>query len=264
MKTVILIPARYASTRYPGKPLVALRQPDGTEKTLIRMTWEAARSVGGIDAVYVTTDDERIRAEAESFGAGVIMTSDRCENGTARCADALARSGIGADLVINLQGDAPLTPPWFVEALAGAMAVDPEIAVATPVLRCDALTYGHFVEDRRNGRVGGTTAVFDTRGDALYFSKEVIPWLPGNVSFGDEPIPVFHHVGVYAYRPAALAAYSGWAPGTLERLEGLEQLRFLENGMKVRCVEVHARGRVFWELNNPADVARIENVLKTM
>ena len=156
MKTVLLIPARYASTRYPGKPLARLRQPDGTTKTLIRMTWEAARSVTGIDAIYVATDDDRIRAEAESFGAEVVTTSESCENGTARCADALAQAGIAADLVVNLQGDAPLTPPWFVEALVTAMKADPDAAVATPVLRCDALTYGHFVEDRRNGRVGGT------------------------------------------------------------------------------------------------------------
>ena len=262
MKTVLLIPARYASTRYPGKPLAALRQPDGTTKTLIRMTWEAARTVPGIDAIYVATDDDRIRAEAESFGAEVVTTSGSCENGTARCADALARAGIAADLVVNLQGDAPLTPPWFIEALITAMKADQEIAVATPVLRCDAVTYGHFVEDRRKGQVGGTTAVFDTSGDALYFSKEVIPYLPDGVQAGGEPIPVFHHVGVYAYRPEALSAYAGWTTGALEALEGLEQLRFLENGMKMRCVEVDARGRVFWELNNPADVARIEAVLE--
>lgn len=264
MKTVILIPARYASVRYPGKPLATLRQPDGTTKTLIRMAWEAARTVNGINGVYVATDDDRIRSEAESFGAEVVMTSSACENGTARCADALARAGLSADLVVNFQGDAPLTPPWFVEALISAMSADPEVAMATPVLRCDALTYGHFVEDRRNGRVGGTTAVFDVHGNALYFSKEVVPWVPESALKGGAPIPVFHHVGVYAYRPEALAAYSGWKPGRLEALEGLEQLRFLENDMKVRCVEVDARGRIFWELNHPADVARIEAVLEAV
>ncbi len=139
------------------------------------------------------------------------------------------------------------------------MGSDPAAQVATPVLRCDRQTYDMFVEDRQAGRVGGTCAVFDRNLHGLYFSKEVIPWIaPGRVP---DPVPVFHHVGVYAYRPDALRAYVGWPEGELERREGLEQLRFLENGGVVACVEVEARGRVFWELNNPEDVPRIEAVL---
>lgn len=261
MKTVIIIPARYASTRYPGKPLVELTQSDGTKKSLIQMSWEAAKAVSGVDSVYVATDDDRIKAAAEAFGADIIMTSEACENGTARCADALANADLDADLIVNLQGDAPLTPAWFVEDLIAAMRDDPDAEVATPVVQCDPLTYGHFVEDRKAGRVGGTTAVFDVKQHALYFSKEVLPYIdPAKVP--DADIPVFHHVGVYAYRPSALAAYVGWPEGGLEKREGLEQLRFLENGRTVRCVIVEGRGRVFWELNNPADVARIESVLK--
>lgn len=257
MKTVLMIPARYASTRYPGKPLAELRQKDGTTKTLIQMTWEAAQDVGGVDAIYVVTDDDRIRDAAEGFGASVLMTSPQAANGTERCAEALAQ--VDADLVVNLQGDAPLTPPWFVEALIERMTSDPAAQVATPVLRCDRKTYDMFVEDRKAGRVGGTTAVFDTNLHGLYFSKEVIPYIaPGKMP---DPVPVFHHVGVYAYRPAALAAYTGWPEGELEKREGLEQLRFLENGATVACVEVDAKGRLFWELNNPEDVPRIEAVL---
>ncbi|MGY6705530.1 3-deoxy-manno-octulosonate cytidylyltransferase [Roseinatronobacter sp.] len=260
MKTVLFIPARYASTRYPGKPLVTLRQRDGSAKSLIQMSWEAALRVRGVDAVYVATDDDRIADAARGFGADVVMTSESCENGTARCADALARLAIAPDLVINLQGDAPLTPPWFVEALIDAMQADPTVGMATPVLRCDRQTYDNFIDDRRNGRVGGTTAVFDRNMNALYFSKEVLPFIDaGKVP---DPIPVFHHVGVYAYRPSALAEYAAIPPCTLENLEGLEQLRFLYGGIPVRCVEVDARGRVFWELNNPMDVARIESALQ--
>ncbi|SLN62235.1 3-deoxy-manno-octulosonate cytidylyltransferase [Pseudooctadecabacter jejudonensis] len=263
MKTVILIPARYASTRYLGKPLVALDQPDGTRKTLIEMTWDVARQVNGVDAVFVATDDDRIADAARAFGADVIMTAEACENGTARCADALTRAGIEADLIVNLQGDAPLTPAWFLEDLIAAMQDDPSAQVATPVLQCDAQTYAMFVEDRQAGRVGGTTAVFNTKGHALYFSKEVIPYIdPGKVP--DTDIPVFHHVGVYAYRPAALAQYTTFPEGTLETREGLEQLRFLENGMTVACVIVDAKGRVFWELNNPEDKPRIEKALRDM
>lgn len=263
MKTVILIPARYASTRYPGKPLAELTLPDGNKKSLIRMSWEAAQTVQGVDAVYVATDDTRIKEAAEAFGAEVIMTSESCENGTARCADALANAGIEADLIVNLQGDAPLTPAWFIEDLIAAMKADPEAQVATPVLQCDPLTYGHFVEDRKAGRVGGTTAVFNAKGHALYFSKEVLPYIDED-KVPDENIPVYHHVGVYAYRPDALAAYTSWPVSQLETLEGLEQLRFLVNGTTVRCVIVEGRGRVFWELNNPEDVPRIESVLKDL
>jgi 3-deoxy-manno-octulosonate cytidylyltransferase (CMP-KDO synthetase) len=264
VKTVIFIPARYASTRYPGKPLAMLRQQDGSHKSLIQMSWEAASQIKGVDAVYVATDDSRIAEAAEAFGAKVVMTSEQCENGTARCADALANLAADIsetpDLVINFQGDAPLTPPWFVEALIEAMQADPSVGMATPVLRCDRQTYDNFVEDRKNGRVGGTTAVFDKNMNALYFSKEVLPYIdPGKLP---NPIPVFHHVGVYGYRPQALAAYVAQPTCQLETLEGLEQLRFLYAGTPVRCVEVDARGRLFWELNNPNDVARIEAALE--
>lgn len=263
MDTVILIPARYASQRYPGKPLVGLRGATGETRSLIRRSWDAAMAVTGVDAVFVATDDDRIADEARSFGADVVMTSTRCRNGTERCADALTRLGARPDVVINLQGDAPMTPPWFVEALADCMRNDPQVAVSTPVLRCDAEAHRGFLEDRAAGRVGGTTAVFAANGDALYFSKEVIPYT-GRTYADGETCPVFHHVGVYAYRPAALDAYLSWDEGPLERLEGLEQLRFLENGMPVRCVEVEARGRAFWELNNPEDVPRIEAKLAEM
>ena len=263
MRVLIVIPARYASTRYPGKPLVALRGARGEERPLIRRSWDAAMQVRGIARVVVATDDDRIASAARGFGADVVMTSEACRNGTERCADALARLGEDAEIVVNLQGDAPLTPPWFVEALVAALAGAPDMAVATPVLRTEGAALQGFRADRRAGRVGGTTVVFDRARRALYFSKEVIPFCPGD--FADDAMtPVFHHVGVYAYRPAALAAYGGWDPGPLELLEGLEQLRFVENGMPVLCVEVEARGRAFWELNNPQDVPRIEAMLARM
>ncbi|PYE82193.1 3-deoxy-manno-octulosonate cytidylyltransferase [Pseudoroseicyclus aestuarii] len=260
MRSVIVIPARHASTRYPGKPLAELTLPDGSRKSLIRLSWEAAQAVPGVAKILVATDDDRIRQAAEGFGAEVVMTSQACRNGTERVAEAMVSAGIEADVVVNLQGDAPLTPPWFVEALIAEMAADPGVGMATPVLRCDAKSYAMFVEDRQAGRVGGTTAVLDRNRDALYFSKEVVPYLdPGRLP---DPLPVFHHVGVYAYRPAALAAYGGWEPGPLETAEGLEQLRFLENGQTIRCTPVEAQGRVFWELNNPQDIPRIEAALK--
>ncbi|MFN4204524.1 MAG: 3-deoxy-manno-octulosonate cytidylyltransferase [Tabrizicola sp.] len=258
MKTLIAIPARFASTRYPGKPLVVLRGPDG-EKTLIHRSWEAAIAVKGIDRVVVATDDDRIADHARGFGAEVVMTSSAARNGTERCAEVAAKLP-GFDVVVNLQGDAPLTPAWFVEDLVAGLAGDASADIATPVLRCDGRAVAGFQADRRAGRVGGTTAVFGAGGRALYFSKEVIPYTGFDYA-PDDPTPVFHHVGVYAYRPAALAAYPTWPIGPLEQLEGLEQLRFLEQGRPVLCVEVQSRGRKFWELNNPSDVPVIEAMI---
>ena len=261
MTTLIAIPARYASTRYPGKPLVSLKGPDG-EKTLIRRSWEAAMAVKGVDRVVVATDDDRIRTHAEAFGAEVVMTSSDAQNGTERCAEVAAKLP-GYDVVVNLQGDAPLTPAWFVEDLVRGLLADPGADIATPVLRCDGRALNGFLADRRAGRVGGTTAVFGAGMRGLYFSKEVIPFTAKTYS-DDAETPVFHHVGVYAYRPAALAAYPAWHVGPLEKLEGLEQLRFLENGRQVLCVEVQAQGRQFWELNNPSDVPVIEAMMAEM
>lgn len=263
MSVLIVIPARYASSRYPGKPLVALRGAGGLAKTLIRRSWDAAMQVQGATRVVVATDDDRIRGAAQGFGAEVVMTSSECQNGTERCAEAFTALGGGYDVVVNLQGDAPLTPPWFIEDLVAGLRAHPVAQVATPVLKTDGAALNGFLEDRRAGRVGGTTAVFGADHNALYFSKEVIPYTGQTFGPADDT-PVFHHVGVYAYRPAALTAYPGWSSGPLERLEGLEQLRFLERGVPVLCVQVDAKGRQFWELNNPADVPRIEAMLAQM
>jgi len=262
MTVLIVIPARYASTRYPGKPLVPLTGATGQATTLIERSWRAAMQVQGAAQVVVATDDARIADHAAGFGAQVVMTGSAHINGTERCAEVAARIP-GHDIIVNLQGDAPLTPPWFVEDLIAGLQAAPQMQVATPVLRTDAAGLAGFIEDRRAGRVGGTTAVFGADNRALYFSKEVIPYT-GRVYAPDEPTPVFHHVGVYACRRAALTAYAGWQPGPLEALEGLEQLRFLEQGWPVLCVQVQARGRLFWELNNPADVPRIEAMLAAM
>ncbi len=259
MSVLVVIPARYASSRYPGKPLVKLRGCGGIGKTLIHRSWEAATQVNGVDRVVVATDDDRIRKSAEGFGAEVVMTSSSCRNGTERCADVINRLPESYDIVANLQGDAPLTPPWFVEELVSGLQKAPEAQVATPILQCSLEALVSFQEDRKKGRVGGTTVVFDNDKLALYFSKEVLPYAD------KEGTTVFHHVGVYAYRPNSLQEYMELQPGTLEEVEGLEQLRFLENGLKIQCVEVQARpGQEFWELNNPEDVPRIERILEQL
>ena len=261
MRTVIIIPARYSSVRFPGKPLVKLSVGDGLRKSLIQLSWEAACRVKNVEMVFVATDDERIRIEAESFGARVIMTSKECKNGTERCAEAVKNINFEGDVVVNFQGDAPLTPEWFVEDLIRAFEKNLDTQMATPVLRLDNSSLKEFRLDRKSGRVGGTTVVFDNNYNALYFSKEIIPYFDKKHINQREDCPVFHHVGVYAYRREALLNYNSWNESNLEVLEGLEQLRFLENSYLIKCVLVDSKGSLFWELNNPEDVVRIEKVI---
>ncbi len=258
MKTVIFIPARYQSTRFPGKPLAKLTGATGVSKTLIERSWDAAKAVNGVTDVFVLTDSAQIADAVKNFGGQVLMTSQACVNGTERCAEGAKLLKTQPDVIVNLQGDAPLTPPHYIEALLAAMAADPSIQMATPVLRTRRAHLDKLQADRKAGRVGATTAVFDSKADALYFSKEVLPFYD---NAPDNAVPVFHHVGCYAYRPGALATYAALPEAPLEKREGLEQLRFLENGLPVRCVEVDARGRDFWELNNPSDIPIIEDIM---
>ena len=249
--------------RYPAKPLAMLKGASGQSRSLIERSWRAASEVTGIDRVFVATDDDRIKVAAEAFGAEVIMKPESCANGTERCAAAHTALSGGYDIVVNLQGDAPLTPHWFVEDLIADLKVDPSAEISTPVLRCDGATLNSFSRDRNAGSVSGTTSVFDVNKRAMYFSKEVVPFT-SEVFHDAADTPVFHHVGVYAYRPDALSDYLSWPVGPLEQLEGLEQLRFMENGKAVRRTEVHANGRQFWELNNPEDVSLIEAMMAKM
>ena len=259
MNTVILIPARYQSSRYPGKPLVGLKGAGGAAKPLIQRSVEAARRVAGVSGVFVTTDDERIADACAGFGVGVIMTSPACRNGTERCAEALAQLH-GPELVINFQGDALLTPAGFVEALIARMESDRDAMVATPAMRLRSEEVRALQTEEAAGRVGGTSVVTDAQGHALYFSKRLIPHLPAG-ALDQAMSPVRLHVGIYAYRPQPLDLYVATPPSELEQLEGLEQLRFLDAGVPIAVVEVETPPFALRELNNPEDVAPIEQAL---
>lgn len=261
-KVAIIIPARYASKRYLGKPLV-----DIEGKTLIQRTCDAGlkaqKNIKDCVGVFVATDDERIKEHVEQTidNVQVIMTSEDCENGTERVAqsqDILQKQGVDADIMVNLQGDSLLTPSRFIESLVKQMRDNSDVGICTPGLRCDLETYNNFKEDEQNGLVGGTTLTFDKNNHALYFSKKIIPYIDPNLEFSQhDKIPVFHHVGLYAYRTSALQEYMKFKQGICEKHEKLEQLRFLENGHKINVVEVQSNGEVFWEVNNPEDVARV-------
>jgi 3-deoxy-manno-octulosonate cytidylyltransferase (CMP-KDO synthetase) len=256
----IIIPARYASTRYPGKPLVPLVGATGEARSLIRRSWDCAMGVEGAAGVWVATDDKRIADEVESFGGQVVMTSPDCANGTERCAEAIAKLGPVADVVVNLQGDAPLSPGWVITQLVNRLGQDPGAIMATPAVRASQSVYDHLVQDQANGRVGGTTVVMDSRGRALYFSKLLLPYLPADAT--RTVLPVHLHLGLYAYRVAALELYAAAPPCELERLEGLEQLRFLDLGLPVSVVTLDPLDWDAIELNNPGDKPVIEQILK--
>ena len=231
----------------------------GEEKPLIQRSWEAASAVAGVKRIVVATDDDRIADTARGFGADVVMTPESCANGTERCAAALELFGDDLDLIVNVQGDAPLTPPHFVEALIARM-VDRSVMMATPAIRASGDTQRRLLADQAVGRVGGTTVALDRDHFALYFSKAVIPHVPP-ARVGDPTLPIYFHVGAYAYTRAALTHYAAACASPLEELEGLEQLRFLDLRVPVAVVEVDPRGADIWELNNPEDVPVIEAAL---
>lgn len=261
--TIIVIPARFASQRYPGKPLAPLRGVDGEAKSLIRRSWEAAQRVDGVSRVLVATDSPEIMDAVKEFGGEAVWTSPECRNGTERCAEVLTQLDEEPDIIVNLQGDAPLTPAYFVEALISDLADNTSAAVATPVVRVSASLYETLAADELKGIVGGTFAATSSAGTAHYFSKRMIPHF-ARAEVDDARLPLLLHIGLYAYRPAALREYVQHQPTSLEQLEGLEQLRFLDIGAPIRVVEVEPPAWDIWELNNPSDVEHVENSLRVM
>ena len=251
-RVLVVVPARYDSQRFPGKPLAPIRGGDGVARPLIRWSWEAAIAARHRAEIVVATDDARIADTVRGFGGAVVMTGRDLRNGTERCAAVLDQLDAEPDLVINLQGDSPLITRAALDALIDAW-IAVQAPVLTPWLACDSVIGEMLVADHQTGRIGGTTVVSDHTGDALYFSKRPIPYGPG------EGLKL--HLGLYAYTPAALRSYAALPPGPLELAEGLEQLRFLENGIPIRLIEVARPASGFWEVNNPEDVAQVERAL---
>ena len=235
MNIAAVIPARYGSTRFPGKPLA-----DVSGRSLIRRVYDLASAAEGVSQAIVATDDERIQAHVEAFGGVSIMTPPECRNGTERVHAAIQSLDERPDAVINLQGDAVLTPPWVIEAVAAEMRAHPELPMVTPAARLDDSSLELLMEAKSAGEVGGTTVVFNRAGDALYFSKAVIP---------------------YGYRTEALDELVALPPSPLELTEGLEQLRALDNGMRIRVVEVDYRGRRHMAIDSPEDLKRVESLI---
>ncbi|RWD39502.1 MAG: 3-deoxy-manno-octulosonate cytidylyltransferase [Mesorhizobium sp.] len=253
----IIIPARYGSSRFPGKPLAMING-----RTMINRVWSLARAVAGVDEVCVATDDERIANHVRSFGGRVVITAEECTNGTERVLRASEMLATTPAVVVNLQGDAVLTPPWVIAALTDEMRRDPTVEIATAALRMDKRSYEALRTAKEHGEVGGTTVTFDRRGNALYFSKSIIPFVRTYRQNSDTgPLPVFRHIGLYAYGYKTLCQYVSLEPGPLERSEKLEQLRALEHGIPVRVAEVDYGGRTHCAVDSPEDLKRVEAII---
>ena len=252
--TLIIIPARYGSSRFPGKPLAVIEG-----KSLLNRTWLIGKEVKGADEVYVATDDERLLEHAQSFGGKAIMTSSECRNGTERVLEALEKIKEAPDLVVNLQGDAVLTPPWVIEALIEAMKKDSSVEIATPATKLDTKQYEALLNSKKSGQAAGTTVTFDRNGNALYFSKSVIPFIR---TANSDDLPVYRHIGLYAYRYPTLKKLNALEAGPFEKAEQLEQLRALENGIQIRVVQVDYQGRSHWSVDSPEDAEKVAEIIK--
>ena len=248
--TVIIIPARYGSTRLPGKPLI-----DIAGKTMVERVWRLAKQVSGVSAVLVATDDDRIAEEVASFGGEAVMTPQACKNGTERALAAVEACGLSPDVVINLQGDAPLTPPWVIQAMVDEMASGNTADICTPATRLTGEKLDYFLREKEITPQTGTSVVMDKDQNALYFSKSILPFSRHKRQ------EVFRHVGLYAYRLDVLKALCALPESPLERAEKLEQLRALENGYAIKVTIVDYRGRSHASVDALEDVARVEAIL---
>ena len=238
---LVVIPARYASTRFPGKPLASI-----AGKPMIQHVVERVRQASLPSRVIVATEDDRIKAAVEAFGGEAILTRPDHRTGTDRIAEVATH--IPADIYINVQGDEPLIDPGTVDAVAAAMAEDDAIQLATP---CSAITVPGEIMDPNIVKV-----VQDFDGQALYFSRAPIPWVRDT---GDR-VAARHwkHIGLYGYRRDALLEFPTLPPGELERIEQLEQLRWLENGFHMHVVETMYNAV---SVDVPADIDRVEKLL---
>jgi 3-deoxy-manno-octulosonate cytidylyltransferase (CMP-KDO synthetase) len=253
LETVVVIPARYGSTRFPGKPLTLIKG-----KSLLHRTWSIAKAARGVDEVIIATDDNRIAEHAVAFGANVKMTDVDCRNGTERALQSLAAVKPHPNMVINLQGDAVLTPPWVIEALVKAMKQDPKVMVATPAAKISLAQYDELAEKKLQNGASGTMVVFDRDYNALYFSKALIPYMRNR----KEDSPIYRHIGIYGFRYPMLERFVELAPTPLEETEGLEQLRILENGFSIKVAVVDYRGRTSWSVDTPEDARIAEQIIE--
>jgi 3-deoxy-manno-octulosonate cytidylyltransferase (CMP-KDO synthetase) len=242
---IAIIPARYASTRLPGKPLL-----DIAGKAMIQRVWERVRRAEKITRVIIATDDERIAQAVRAFGGEAVMTRAEHRSGTERVAEVAAGSSFhGEDIIVNVQGDEPLIEPASIDAAVAAIESDETVKVATlavPITRPADIMDPNVVK-----------VVLDFEDDALYFSRAPIPWVRDR----NAPVHARHmkHLGLYVFRREALLDFASLPMGDLERVEQLEQLRWMENGYKIRVAETDHDAV---SVDVPEDVAHVEKLIQ--
>lgn len=242
MKVLCVIPARYASTRLPGKPLA-----DICGKPMICRVYDRAKLAKRVEKTVVATDDERVKRAVEEDGGEAVMTRKDHNSGTDRLAEAVAGYP-DMDLVINVQGDEPLIEPKVIDRLAAAFDDDKDLMMATVKARMDD------EEDMRNPN--NVKVVTDKDGYALYFSRSLMPY-PRE----DTDCPVYKHIGIYAYRRDFLLKYAKMPQTMLEKTESLEQLRVLENGFRIKVIESDAN---FVGVDTAEDLSRVNEIYRKM
>jgi 3-deoxy-manno-octulosonate cytidylyltransferase (CMP-KDO synthetase) len=240
MSLIGIIPARFASTRFPGKPLADIKG-----KTMLQRVFEQASKAKKLSEVLVATDDERIAEHARALGAPVIMTSTDHPSGTDRCYEAYKLHGKDYDYVVNIQGDEPFLHPEQIDELAAGCNTIAEIV--TQMMKC---TDGAMLSDP-----GEVKIVINRRSEALYFSRQVIPFVKDAAPDSWQDYTNFYrHVGMYAYRSDVLRNITAQKPTALETAESLEQLRWLENGYRVKCIETTYESHC---IDRPEDIPRV-------
>lgn len=244
MSIIGIIPARYASTRFPGKPLVEIKG-----KSMIQRVYEQACKANLLGLVIIATDDERIAKHCEGFGAKVVITKTEHPSGTDRCFEAYTLNGEKFDHVLNIQGDEPFLDPAQINSLAEAC--DKEVEIATQMIKCN----DHSVLFDK----GEVKIILNSNNEALYFSRNVIPFIKGvDEKDWHKHYNYYRHVGMYAYRADVLEKITKLKPSALELAESLEQLRWLEHGYKVKCVETTFDSHC---VDTPEDIEKVMRLM---
>jgi 3-deoxy-manno-octulosonate cytidylyltransferase (CMP-KDO synthetase) len=243
----VVIPSRFAASRLPGKPLLAIGG-----RPLIQWVWQCAQASGAA-SVTIATDDARILQSAQSFGADCVMTSPQHASGTDRIAEVVRVKRLAADdIVVNLQGDEPMMPASVVSAVAQALSAWPKVDIATAVAPVPSLS--EFLDPNC------VKALRARDGRALYFSRAPVPW-PRDSAAGGAPNRfegAWRHIGIYGYRVSSLLRFAAWPPTQLELTEKLEQLRALEHGMQIHLVELPEAPPA--GVDTPEDLERVRSI----
>lgn len=263
MKTAIIIPARYGSTRFPGKPLARIAGVSMLER-VVRLARKAAAGSEDIQ-ILVATDDERIAEHCKEIGVYYVVTPESCPTGSDRALAALQQLNEWPDYVINLQADAPFTPPAVLRAMIDAFSNHRRPELVTPVHRLSWGELDALRDVKKATPFSGTTAILTEKNQAIWFSKAILPAIRNEDELRktEKLSPVWKHIGLYGFRVDVLEKFVFLPQSAYEKIEGLEQLRMLENGIKVQAVPVDVSGGMIpMGIDSPEDLARAEALIR--